>query len=242
MFKLDFHPSLEDYRYIRSWMEVAKEKQLANWGLIYNLHEEDFEKGKVVVYRQNNKAEAFITTIDKNPQKVLNLEIMSLNPDYYHRGIGSKFFKALFKYYIKKGVVVCEAYKPSHKGLRLVNKFGFFKKEYGCTGYEDYRVKFLIAHRKQNWTANRRLVLWDSDDTNKKPIKSWSLNTSQKSKPILIYAFRDWQIGIVENDKIVFSDKVKYYPIICDCVEDNYLYMHNQEILKLIEWRKTNLE
>lgn len=241
MFKLDFHPSIEDYKYIHSWMKDAKEKQLVNCGLINNLNEQDFENGEIVVYRQNHKAEAFIKFLN-TPPKILNLYVMSLNPKFYHQGIGSRFFKDLFKYYVRRGVVVCEAYKPSHKGLRLVNKFGFFKKEYGNTGYEDYRVKFLVEHRKQNWTANRRLVLWNSYDTNKKPIKSWSLNVSQKSKPILTYAFYDWYIGIIEDRKIIYSNKVKRHPTVCKCRIDDYLYMPNQDILQLIEWRKTNLE
>ena len=51
MFKLDLHPTLEDYNYIHSWMEVAQKKQLTNYGLIYNLHKKDFEDGKVIVYK-----------------------------------------------------------------------------------------------------------------------------------------------------------------------------------------------
>ena len=203
---LDFHPTMEDYEYIHSWMTDAYKKELPNSDLVYNIRPENFEEGAIAVLRINGKAEA-VQRYSANSRKV-TFRILSLNPKYHHQGIGFYFKNALIDYFKGMGIVVAEVYEASKKGLRLANKLGFKLKEDPYNPNE-YRYKLLIDVRKQNWTARRRIVIWKDYYNNRTPDYSWSLNFTRNKRPILAYAFKDWFIGIIENDEVIYFTKEK---------------------------------
>lgn len=217
---LDFHPTMEDYEYIHSWMMDAYKKELPNSGLVHNIRPEHFEEGSIVVLRINGKAEA-VQMYSAN-SRIVTFYILSLNHKYHHQGIGGRFKSALIDYFKRKGIVVAEVYEPSRKGLRLANKLKFKPKE-DPYNPNRYRHKLLIDARKQNWRANRRIVIWKDYYNNPTPDYSWSLDFTRNKKPILAYAFKDWFIGIIENDEIIHVTKEKYIDEIDQTID--YIYI-----------------
>lgn len=216
---LDFHPTMEDYEYIHSWMMDAYKKNLPNSGLVHNIRPEHFEEGSIVVLRINGKAEA-VQRYSVN-SRIVTFYVLSLNTKYHHKGIGKQFMFELIEHFRQEGIVVAEAYQPSLNGLRLVKELGFIAIEDDPSS-KDYLTKFLIETREQSRRAKRRLVLWKDYDRKKSVDYSWSLNFSRDKKPILAYAYKDWTYGIVYNNIVKPIDVVKK-------LEDNhcgeYLYL-----------------
>lgn len=215
---LDFHPTMEDYEYIRTWMMDAYNEELPNSTLIKAVSYDDFKNGSIVVYRINGKAEAF--AMFRAFSKVVRFEILYLNYKYHHKGIGRHIMHELINHFKQNGIVVAEVYQPSLNGLRLAKELGF--SEIKDNSSKDILTKFLVDSREQSKRAKRRLVLWKGDYGKKRVDYSWSLNFSRDKRPILTYAYKDWTYGIVYNDITKPIDVVKH-------LEDNhcgeYLYL-----------------
>lgn len=86
-----------------------------------------------------------------------------------------------------------------------------FQKYYG--GELGVYRKYLDECREQNWSANRRFVLWKTFPylENQTPDASWDLNFDNDKTPILDYAYKEWFYGIIENDEIIKRDRVNSY-------------------------------
>lgn len=218
-FVLDFRPTFNDYKYVHTWMTVAYKKGLPNSDLIKNISYEDFKKGRIVVYKINGKAEAFM--LYYTLPKVVVFQILYLNYKYHHKGIGRQFMHELIEHFKNEGKVVAEAFQPSLNGLRLVKELGFVSIEDNRAS-KDFLTKFLVDPREQSRRAKRRLVLWKNYERKKRVDYSWSLNFSRDKRPILTYAYKDWTYGIVDNGITKPIDVVKN-------LEDNhcgeYLYL-----------------
>lgn len=211
-------------------MKEAFEKKLPNSGLFHNLDKEDFEQGKVIVYRYEGKAEAILTY--SHSDKDLTFYIMSLNPQFHHQGIGTRFMTDVLNYFKKKGCVVADFYEPTKKGHRLVKRLGAVKKEHPYHP-DKYMLLKMVPFRKQNWTAKRRLVMWkEYPRDGQKPDYSWSLNFTRDKKPILAYAFYDWYLGIIQDGKCIYTDKVKYFRGLDESRPSEYLYILSDTFTK----------
>lgn len=222
-FKIDLHPTIQDYEYIYTWMKEAFEKKLPNSGLFHNLHKEDFEKGKIIVYRHEGKAEA-IMTYGRYDQEV-TFYIMSLNPQFHHQGIGTRFMIDVLNYFRKKGCIVADFYEATKKGYRLIKHLGAKKKE-DPYHPEEYMFIKIVPSRRQNWVARRRLVVWkDTPFGESMPDFSWSLNFDKNKIPILTYAFYDWYFGIVQDDEIIYQGKIKDIRKLLPSFTGDYLYI-----------------
>lgn len=230
-FKIDLHPTIQDYEYIYTWMKDAFDKKLPNSGLFHNLYKEDFEKsGRAIVYRLDGKAEAFQTYLYDKETKNLTFQILSLNPKFHHQGIGTRFMNDILQHFRKKGCVVAKYWKPTNNGFRLLKNLGAVMKDDPHNPDCDMFLK-LIPSRRQNWTAKRRIVMWKNElDQSQKPDFSWSLNFKRDKKPILAYAFYDWYLGLIQDGVCIYKDKVKYFKGI-DYPAD-YLYIKADTFVK----------
>ena len=229
-FNIDLFPTIQDYGYIYTWMKDAFDKKLPNSGLFHNLHKEDFEKGNVIVYRHEGKAEAILTY--SRYDNALVFYIISLNPQFHHQGIGTRFMTDVLNYFRKKGCVVADIYKPTKKGLRLLKHLGAIKKE-DPDRPDQYMYLKLIPSRKQNSTAKRRLVIWKNEPRkDQKPDFSWSLNFKRNKKPILSYAYYDWFLGVIQNGKCIRSDNVKRFKQFDESCASDYLYITSDTFTK----------
>lgn len=229
-FKIDLHPTIQDYEYIYGWMKEAFDKNLPNSGLFYNLHKEDFENGKVIVYRHNGKAEAILTysLYDKD----LTFYILSLNPNLHHQGIGTRFMTDVLNHFRKKRCIVADFYEPTKKGHRLLKRLGAVWK---ANPYNPKQYMFikLLPSRKQNWNAKRRIVMWKSEpEEGQMPDFSWSLNFKNNNKPILAYAYYDWFLGIIQNGKCIYINKVKRFKGLGKSAPSDFLYVTSDTFIK----------
>lgn len=224
---LDFHPTKQDYEHVHSWMMDAYNKKLPNSNLIKNISYEDFEMGRIAVYKINGKAEAFM--LYYSLPKVVVFKVIYLNYKYHHKGIGKHFMLELIEHFKHEGKVVAEVFQPSLNGLRLVKELGFVAIKDNRSS-KDYLTKFLVEPREKSKRAKRRLVLWKDGYEKKRVDYSWSLNFSRDKRPILAYAYKDWTYGIVYNSITKPIDVVKH-------LEDNhckdYLYLDEDIFHKL---------
>lgn len=215
MFRLSFKHTPNDQLYISSWMQNATKQHLPNEGLHYN-YESFCKKGtplgtdKIAVFRNNGKAEAFM--LYRITKYRLVCGIIYLNPAFHNQGIGKLFQTTINQHYQKRGLIISEIKQPSCKGLKLIKHLKY--KPVYCQVCENRRsiwYKPLLECRRQNRTANYRLVLWADWQTEKQPIKSWSMNVAKCKKPILEPVEPDMYLGVMDGQKCVFRDKLKYF-------------------------------
>lgn len=239
--KIDYRPTYADFEYIYQWMKTAFEQEVKGGTLFYNINiiEAAFQKHRVCVLRINGKVEGFITHLgDEN--KRITFEIISINPEFHHRGLGQYFQTAVIEHFKKKGMLMAVIYEPSNKGLRLSNKLAFKPMYDWMNDKPDKhnRYTYLVPRRRQCWKAKTRLVLWQGEvslDRLRAPDMSWSLDFSRDKKPILQHTNQDFYLGIVENGVVMYLEKVKYFMNGIWFPSDQLLYIPRDILLSVKE-------
>lgn len=217
-FIIDDKITEEDILYIENWLREAFENNSCDnfYGNI-NIIKHYFRDGTFLLYRNNGNADGFITYLKFN--KVIRIDIICIKPDLRNRGIGKSFVYDYIKYFKKKRNLVVEIDNiVTTEGMNLCVSTDFIKIESHNECRDEILpdfYKLLISKcRKENWSANRRIVLWkrlsvDIDTT--MPDASWDLDFENDKTCIFEWAYRDWYIGIIENNQVVEHSKVKYF-------------------------------
>ena len=221
-FIIDDKITEEDILYIENWLRISSENHYDNCYANINYIKEDFYDGNFLLYRNNGKADGFITYLKFD--KVIRIGQICIKPDLRHMGIGKSFVYDYIKYFKKKRNLVVEIDNVvTTEGMNLCVSTDFIKIESHneCRGeiLPDFYKRLISKCRKENWSANRRIVLWKSlsvDTSNTMPNVSWDLDFENDKTPILEYAYKDWYVGIIENNQVVEYSKVKYFYNITD--------------------------
>lgn len=113
---------------------------------------------------------------------------------------------------------------------------GFIQKKEKMKSDEVSMVKILVDTRKQNSNAKIRFVVWNDcyADTNTKPFYSWSLNFLRDKKPIICSIDFEWTVGIIKDNKVVYSYIAKHFFDIFP-VGGNYIYIDENKAKIILE-------
>ena len=221
-FIIDDKITEDDILYIENWLREAYEKNNCDnfYGNI-NIIKKYFRDGGFLLYRNSGKADGFITYLKFN--KVIRIEIICIKPDLRYRGIGKSFVYDYIKYFKKKRNLVIEIDDVvTTEGMNLCVSTDFIRvdrDEFRGEILPDFYKRLIGKCRKENWKANRRIVLWKRlsvDTSNTMPDASWDLDFENDKTCIFEWAYRDWYIGIIENNQVVEYSKVKYFYNITD--------------------------
>lgn len=211
-FKLCRKVSHEDFAYIKKWLYADYTGRNDGSGFYNNISdiEDDIDKRRILIYKKDGKAEAFLTFIDCD--KKVQIQSISVNPTLRRIGVGKCFLNECCMCFKQKGYLIVDGYYVTYEGWRLAKSIGFKK----VNKYSDSRnwiYKSLTDARKQNWNANTRLVMWKKEylSSTTKPDFSWNLDFSRNNKPIIAYAHGNYGIGIVKDGKLIEFNKVKRF-------------------------------
>lgn len=207
-FVIDDNITKDDIDYIEKWLKDND----CFYGNI-RIIKEYFNNGNFLLYRNNGNADGFITYLSFD--KKIIIEIICIKPNLRHKGIGKSFVDDYIEYFKKRNVLVVEIDNViTSEGNNLCISTGFKKL---VKPNEEDMIQFYkplaSGCRRENWISNRRIVLWkkESFDGSCLPDMSWDLDFKNDNAPILEYAYKDWYVGIVENNQIIEYDKVKYF-------------------------------
>lgn len=231
-FTIDKNITEIDIEYIEGWLKKSYEKGIDNFYGNVKIIKECFNDGDFLLYRNNGKVDGFLT-YSKLDKKV-RLEIICIKPDLRHKGVGKKFVLDYIKYFSDMGLLIVEVDNVvTCEGVNLCLSTNFIKLN---KPNEESMISFykplIDVCRGENWNANRRMILWkkESIDSSTIPDSSWSLDFEEDKTPILEYAYKDWWIGIVEDNRVIEYDKVKYFYNVTSKT-NGYLYV-NKDVFK----------
>lgn len=75
--------------------------------------------------------------------------------------------------------------------------------------------------------------MWKSEpEEGQIPDFSWSLNFKNNNKPILAYAYYDWFLGIIQNGKCIYTNKVKRFKGLEKSAPSEFLYVTSDTFVK----------
>lgn len=209
-------PTEEDLLSIHSWCEVYNYKR-AYFG---------YQQKYLFVIRHQKDCIAFMS-YDRH-KFISTIELSEVRHDMRNIGIGGLLLENALHYLKKTGIIGVELYPTSEGSQRHAQKHGF---ENLMKVYDSLSWMFrpLIPIRSQKQVSGRMFVIWTNDygDTSKYPDKTWPIN-EDANLPILTYCYKDWIVGIMENEKVISSNKAKRY-FDEDSVEFNgeYLFINH---------------
>lgn len=231
-FTIDKNITELDIEYIEGWLKKSYEKGIDNFYGNVKIIKERFNDGDFLLYRNNGNVDGFLT-YSKLDKKV-RLEIICIKPDLRHKGVGKKIVLDYIKYFSNMGLLIVEVDNVvTCEGVNLCLSTNFIKLN---KPNEESMISFykplIDVCRGENWNANRRMILWkkESIDSSTIPDSSWSLDFEEDKTPILEYAYKDWWIGIVEDNRVIEYDKVKYFYNVTSKT-NGYLYV-NKDVFK----------
>ena len=219
-FAIDNNITLEDIDYIEDWLKIAQQKEYDDFYGNIRIIKNSFENGDFLLYRsKDKKAEGFI--IFNENQRVVLVDLICINPSFRKQGVGKRFVADCVNCFKKRKILVVVAEAVTFEGAWLCKSTGFQK---DCGGELGFYRKYLEECREQDWSANRRFVLWKTHPYLKTqiPDASWNLDFDNDKTPILDYAYREWYYGIIENDEVV-----KHCRVNSDYNTNNGLYINN---------------
>lgn len=207
--------TMNDFQYISEWLTDAYNNGIKGYSLYHNLNNHilnAFINHNVFIIRHNGKAIGFLTFSPPEKEDItIIFRIVCIKPDFCRMGIATYLHEKAIEHFMSKGCMVAELYDVCEESFKLGTSMGFKEKiEYNSKD-QTSMVKILTNHRKQNHIAKIRFVVWNSYDTAKPPILSWSLNYHKNKKPIIHYVWYDWMVGVVKDGKIIRTDKAKYF-------------------------------
>lgn len=209
---LDKNIDIDDFDYIKNWLYDDYIERNDGTGFYCNLDiiNKSIQNKGALVFRKNRLAEGILTF--RTNGKLVEAEIIAINPKLRHQGFGKAFVESYLSYFKKKGIYCVKTTHVTKDGKRLCRSTNFKVLRGAYQGsHELLYHKILVETRKQNWTAKNRIVLWENEISGEGiPNYSWSLNFSKSKKPIIHYAFPDWHVGVMVNDEIVKCEKLKY--------------------------------
>lgn len=231
-FTIDKNITEIDIEYIEGWLKKSYEKGIDNFYGNVKIIKEYFNDGDFLLYRNNGNVDGFL--IYSKLDKKVRLEIICIKPDLRHKGVGKKIVLDYIKYFSDMGLLIVEVDNVvTCEGVNLCLSTNFIKLN---KPNEESMISFykplIDVCRGENWNANRRMILWkkESIDSSTIPDSSWSLDFEEDKTPILEYAYKDWWIGIVEDNRVIEYDKVKYFYNVTSKT-NGYLYV-NKDVFK----------
>ena len=231
-FTIDKNITEIDIEYIEVWLKKSYEKGIDNFYGNVKIIKEYFNDGDFLLYRNNGNVDGFL--IYSKLDKKVRLEIICIKPDLRHKGVGKKIVLDYIKYFSDMGLLIVEVDNVvTCEGVNLCLSTNFIKLN---KPNEESMISFykplIDVCRGENWNANRRMILWkkESIDSSTIPDSSWSLDFEEDKTPILEYAYKDWWIGIVEDNRVIEYDKVKYFYNVTSKT-NGYLYV-NKDVFK----------
>lgn len=160
-FIIDDKITEEDILYIENWLRISSENHYDNCYANINYIKEDFYDGNFLLYRNNGKADGFITYLKFD--KVIRIGQICIKPDLRHMGIGKSFVYDYIKYFKKKRNLVVEIDNVvTTEGMNLCVSTDFIKIESHneCRGeiLPDFYKRLISKCRKENWSANNSIM------------------------------------------------------------------------------------
>lgn len=240
-FHLIKKPTMNDFEYISEWLTDAynNHKELKGYTLYHNLNgfiHDAFVEHTVFVIRHKGKAVAFLTFSPPKDGIKITFRAVCVNPNFLRMGLATYLHKSAIKHYQKRGCLVAELWNVCRESYKLGISMGFIQKREKIKSDKISMFKILVDTRKQNSNAKIRFVVWGDRyaDTNTKPFYSWSLNFLRDKKPIIRSIDYEWTIGIIKDNKVVFSYIAKHFFGILP-LGGNYIYIDENKAKMILE-------
>ena len=235
-------PTMKDFEYISEWLTYAynNHKELKGYALYHNLNgfiHDAFVEHTVFAIRYQGKAVAFLTFSPPSEDCIrIIFRAVCVKPEFLRMGLATHLHQSAIEHYQKQGCLVAELWNVCRESYRLGKSMGFVKKIENGKSDEVSMVKILIDTRKQNSNAKIRFVVWGDcyADTNTKPIYSWSLNFLRNKKPIIRSIDFEWTVGIIKDNKVVYSYIAKNFFDIFP-IGGNYIYIDENKAKMILE-------
>lgn len=192
-------PTEEDLLSIQSWCEVYNYKR-ACFG---------YKQKHLFVIRHQKDCIAFMSYDRK--KFISTIELSEVRHDMRNKGIGGLLLENALHYLKKTRIKGVELYPTSEGSQRHAQKHGF-KNLMKVNDSDTWMFRPLIPIRSQRQVYSRMFVIWTNNcgNTSKYPDKTWPIDENT-NLPILTYCYKDWIVGLMENEKVVSSDKAKRY-------------------------------
>lgn len=211
--------TMNDFEYISEWLTDAynNHKELKGYALYHILNGliyDAFKDKTVFLLRYEGKAVAFLTFEPPSKDSIrIIFRTVCVKPDFLRMGLATHLHKNAIEHFQQQGCLIAELWHVCPEAYKLGTSMGFVSKTRRNKTEEVSMVKILVDTRKQNRNAKIRFVVWGNSyaDTNTRPIYSWSLCFHKDKKPIIRSIDFEWTVGIIKNNKVVYSQIAKCF-------------------------------
>ena len=142
---------------------------------------------------------------------ISTIELSEVQPDTRNIGIGGFLLENALVYLHNTGIKGVELFYTSEGARRHAQKYGF-EKQIKENDSLPWMFRALISTRSQKQVSGRMFVIWKNDcgDSSKSPDMFWPI-VEDTNFPILTYCFKDWMVGLMENGKVISTNKAKRF-------------------------------
>ncbi len=249
--KIVFSPTKTQLHQLRAWLKQEYDQTgegfMCNWGVI----DECWKEKTLFCALTKDKASALCAWHQVG--FLARLDIVAVNPELRHKGIGRRLVDETLKQLKKNGVIVVEVECQPRTSEPFWRKLGFADDD-----FVDVRKKAESAFPKvellkklihtcpaseDHGIEDGVLQLWDAAPWDVKGSSAWRLwNLGAPiergwilPEPILHACERNWRARLTLNKETLFDGEVKYLQKSAHVVQNGYLYIRtiNQDDMSI---------
>ncbi len=216
-YKINLNPSELDLENIKNWLLDESEKYgegfYSNWEII----NKSFYNKELISFELDNQIVGFV--VWTQDEKVIDIDIMEIHPDYRKCGLGKIFFQKIESVFHEKGniafVLFCEPRESEHfwRKQRFIK---FPRRGWSESDLTFYKPLIKALEPIENPDENNKLELWNVEPFQSGQIEpqwSWNIEIEEGKliTPIIQPCNRNWNVRWTKNGKVIKDDKVKYF-------------------------------
>lgn len=215
--KLSFHPSSDEVNsflpFLKSEYEQNGKGMYCNWDFITRCLSSD----NIITLHLNGNPISFVTWCRND--KVVELDIIWILPQFRGKGYGSKFQKLLTKEFKKRGDVALTIHCATEEGLSLAKRSGFipqnnnsdFSNENIELGRSAAYIK-ILRNSDALWFDNDDLTIYCYEEYGIEDSLCCKLQLSAdfEKQPVYWFVNESWECKVYHKGKMINQSKLKY--------------------------------
>lgn len=215
--KLSFHPSSDEVNsflpFLKSEYEQDGKGMYCNWNVITAQSDKD----QLITLHLNGKPISFVAWYRQD--KVVELDIIWILPQFMGKGYGSKFLQLLTKEFKKRGDVALSVHCATEKGLRLARRSGFIPQN-NNSDFSNENIELGRSAAYIKILRNSDALRFDNDDLTIYCYEEYGhddsfygkipLSADFEKQPVYWFVNESWECKVYYMDKMIHQSKLEY--------------------------------
>ncbi len=224
--KIIYHPNLANLKALEVWLNEEYEKYSEGFYSNWNIIEKAFAEDRLIIFQIDQDSIGFL--VWSSYKKCVEIDIISIHPDYRGKGYGKTFYDKVEEYFWLKDFRVLELFCSPRESEVFWKKMNYIKFPDNVSFRTEptYYKPLIRINPTTEKTITNKLELWDLEPYEvEKQLPKWTWEIGSDKFPILHPCKPDWTLRLTINGILIKEAKVKYFEKDNEIIVGSFLFI-----------------